>query len=205
MFILLSFHASGCQAVRLSIHPKWQLYHADSLWILNIYLKFGWMMHSIMKQISIQNGHALPIIAHPWNFEIFNDKLGPGLRDTVTALAGQRFQGMSLKFDGWCTIPWSRLLCKMALPIFARFTELWNFHSLNVVLKKSNKSPYICKKQFDMLKTWCLMSYVDGLVQDCCNSIANALELLQSCTKPPMHRNKPNITYLLALSHRCIL
>ena len=26
--------------------------------------------------------------------------------------------------------------------------------------------------------------YIDGLVQDCSNSIANALELLQSCTKP---------------------
>ena len=26
--------------------------------------------------------------------------------------------------------------------------------------------------------------YFDGLVQDCCNSIANAMELLQSCTKP---------------------
>ena len=25
--------------------------------------------------------------------------------------------------------------------------------------------------------------YIDGLVQDCSNSIANALELLQSCTK----------------------
>ena len=29
----------------------------------------------------------------------------------------------------------------------------------------------------------CLV-YIDGLVQDCRNSIANALELLQSCTKP---------------------
>ena len=28
--------------------------------------------------------------------------------------------------------------------------------------------------------------HVDGLVQDCSNSIANALELLQSCTKPSM-------------------
>ena len=27
------------------------------------------------------------------------------------------------------------------------------------------------------------MYHVDGLVQDCSNSIANALELLQSCTK----------------------
>ena len=29
--------------------------------------------------------------------------------------------------------------------------------------------------------------YIDGLVQDCSNSIANALELLQSCTKPWYH------------------
>ena len=28
--------------------------------------------------------------------------------------------------------------------------------------------------------------YIDGLVQDCSNSIANALELLQSCTKLPI-------------------
>ena len=28
------------------------------------------------------------------------------------------------------------------------------------------------------------VSRIDGLVQDCSNSIANALELLQSCTKP---------------------
>ena len=29
--------------------------------------------------------------------------------------------------------------------------------------------------------------YVEGLVQDCSNSIANALELLQSCTEPSMY------------------
>ena len=29
--------------------------------------------------------------------------------------------------------------------------------------------------------------HIDGLVQDCSNSIANALELLQSCTKPPIY------------------
>ena len=28
------------------------------------------------------------------------------------------------------------------------------------------------------------MTYPDGLVQDCSISIANALEILQSCTKP---------------------
>ena len=31
-----------------------------------------------------------------------------------------------------------------------------------------------------------LDQYGDGLVQDCSNSIANALELLQSCTEPSM-------------------
>ena len=29
--------------------------------------------------------------------------------------------------------------------------------------------------------------HIDGLVQDCNNSIASALELLQSCTKPSMY------------------
>ena len=29
-----------------------------------------------------------------------------------------------------------------------------------------------------------IRGYIDGLVQGCSNSIANALELLQSCTKP---------------------
>ena len=29
----------------------------------------------------------------------------------------------------------------------------------------------------------------DGLAQDCSNSIANALELLQSCIKPSKYRN----------------
>ena len=27
-------------------------------------------------------------------------------------------------------------------------------------------------------------THIDGLVQDCSNSIANALELLQACTEP---------------------
>ena len=37
---------------------------------------------------------------------------------------------------------------------------------------------------YDQQRYFALPSYVDGLVQDCRNSIANALELLQSCTKP---------------------
>ena len=31
--------------------------------------------------------------------------------------------------------------------------------------------------------------HIDGLVQCCCNSIANSLELLQSCTKPSIYRS----------------
>ena len=33
------------------------------------------------------------------------------------------------------------------------------------------------------------LDYFDGLVQDCSNSIGNALELLQSCTKPSIWWN----------------
>ena len=32
--------------------------------------------------------------------------------------------------------------------------------------------------------------HMDGLVQDCSNSIVNTLELLQSCTKPSIYGNK---------------
>ena len=37
------------------------------------------------------------------------------------------------------------------------------------------------------------MSYPYGLVQDCSNSIANTLELLQSCTKPSISRDQYQI------------
>ena len=44
-------------------------------------------------------------------------------------------------------------------------------------------------------------SHIDGIVQDCSNSIAKALELLQSCTKP-MHYNHMIIPGLLKKSWR---
>ena len=34
--------------------------------------------------------------------------------------------------------------------------------------------------------------YIDCLVQECCNSIANSLELLQSCTKPSIFHVSTN-------------
>ena len=32
-----------------------------------------------------------------------------------------------------------------------------------------------------------MYEYIDGLAQDCSNSIADVLELLQSCAKPSMY------------------
>ena len=40
-------------------------------------------------------------------------------------------------------------------------------------------------------KCWSL--HIDGSVQDCSNSIASALELLQSCTNPSIYSNVPMI------------
>ena len=37
-----------------------------------------------------------------------------------------------------------------------------------------------------VMRVWEKIDHVDGLVQDCSNSSANALELLQSYTKPSM-------------------
>ena len=38
-----------------------------------------------------------------------------------------------------------------------------------------------------MLEINLVIAYFDGLVQDCSNSIANALDLLQSCIKPSIY------------------
>ena len=58
-----------------------------------------------------------------------------------------------------------------------------SYISLNKLLnKQSVELPMIWDAMTFM---WHLCNeYIDGLVQDCSNSIANALELLQSCTKP---------------------
>ena len=61
----------------------------------------------------------------------------------------------------------------------------------------------VCQECFMQCHTY---AYVDGLVQDCSNSIANALELLQSCTMPSMwylnYNARNNLIHLgLALYH----
>ena len=54
-------------------------------------------------------------------------------------------------------------------------TACWNFSSLKT-------SEWLSLTAF--LGTVGIKAHIDGLVQDCSNSIANSLELLQSCTKP---------------------
>ena len=50
-------------------------------------------------------------------------------------------------------------------------------------IKSNNKDIFRTDRyHYNTAKTVVLL--IDGLVQDCSNSIANALELLQSCTKP---------------------
>ena len=45
-------------------------------------------------------------------------------------------------------------------------------------------APVVSTSHYSKQFYYITMDYIDGLVQDCSNSIANALELLQSCTKP---------------------
>ena len=78
--------------------------------------------------------------------------------------------------------------------IFAHvFCKIWHF----TILEKQNQvfEIDVCYSLRKIVNVYDITSrrnvtmspcptYIDGLVQDCNNSIANALELLQSCTKP---------------------
>ena len=59
--------------------------------------------------------------------------------------------------------------------------------------------PSLCKSSNSYK---CLRSHSNGLVQDCSNSIANALELLQFCTKPSICFWSHFVVYLLANESR---
>ena len=91
-----------------NIHPE-RCYCSKSLRISTISLKFGGMVHSTIKHMLGQ------FLCIPRNFEVFHDRLGPGLGDGVTALTLQRFQPSAWNLAGWCTVPSSGLLCKVAM------------------------------------------------------------------------------------------
>ena len=51
-----------------------------------------------------------------YHFEIFHDTpFWPGLRDDVTTLTLQGFQMSAWNLVVWCTVTWSRSLCKVAM------------------------------------------------------------------------------------------
>ena len=52
----------------------------------------------------------------------------------------------------------------------------------------------VMQKDFSMI--WCHHDHIGGLVQDCSNSIANALELLQPCTEPLIYNAHHNNAHL---------
>ena len=59
--------------------------------------------------------------------------------------------------------------------------------SYGFTISKTNKTNIYCTVCSIACWGWHQRKHhIDGLVQDCNNSIANALELLQSCTKPPI-------------------
>ena len=63
------------------------------------------------------------------------------------------------------------VLCDVTVVLM--FSKFMYFYLIQVILTKAHTSEGFLK-----------FKYINGLVQDCSNSIANALELLQSCTKP---------------------
>ena len=77
--------------------------------------------------------------------------------------------------------------------VFYEIQDKIDFRSIHCVLQQPLWSA--CKLlsaivNFQILIRFCVHQilwfslYIDGLVQDCSNSIANALELLQACTEP---------------------
>ena len=74
--------------------------------------------------------------------------------------------------------------------------------SISLITKPCVPSKALCSIQITLLTCWredlwpfyqektIVKWHIDGLVQDCGNSIAKALELLQSCTKPSIYSHR---------------
>ena len=111
-----------------------------------------------------------------------------------------------------CSVLLAFILCFYLVIIFLFIYSLidWFIDSFIDLLKHCQPVPYhilIPKMSIELrfgdiyqISIWFPESHIDGLVQNCSNSIANALELLQTCTKPSIyifeesrdiHRNQP--------------
>ena len=68
----------------------------------------------------------------------------------------------------------------------ASYTKLRNCTLLNTInrLIKTHTALYYIMTGAHCIYAISVHEYIDGIAQDCSNSIANALELLQSCAKP---------------------
>ena len=104
-------------------------YHSNSLRISSISLKFGRWCTVTWSRLLLKVAMLGQHLRVPWNFEIFHDRLGPGLGENVTALTLLVCQLLTGNLLGWYTVAWRRLLFKMAMlsHFFARSTELSNF------------------------------------------------------------------------------
>ena len=86
-------------------------------------------------------------------------------------------------------IIWTNAGISLIWPLGTNFSEIligihtFTFKKMHLKLCLENGSHFVSASMCQPVAWWC---HMDGLVQDCSNSIANALELLQSCTKPSM-------------------
>ena len=84
----------------------------------------------------------------------------------------------------WCVFMWldSGKLCPC--PVGFSHRHKCNLTAVQVPSNRKNMGKRLTK---------CHQEHTDGLMQDCYNSIANAMELLQSCTKPLIWCNHDKI------------
>ena len=81
------------------------------------------------------------------------------------------------------TIKWK--LCYLTLKHYV-YSSIQNWTFLKVGRTKKTKLYDNCTNQIEV--SWCLTyTYIVGLLQDRCNSIANTLEICLSCTNPLMY------------------
>ena len=130
--------------------------------ILLIIICFLWTP-SVVSRLSLQHD---PLIS--WNQYFIIESLAEDSRQWF-AESNARYTGNASMENG--RLAWSEELVKMDLNDLDLRFGVW------VLYCESNVEKFVIllKKKKD---------YIDDLVQDCSNSSANALELLQSCTKP---------------------